>query len=192
MIRVIEFKTQYRAGKDPVDMVLVAPIGADFERTQTWQRVSKITPPSDIDDTAKESMSYKDMVARWSIVGPQYEAWRNGQELPDDGTPLGAWSGVTSDQATFLRSMGVRTVEEVAELGDASIEKLHFPDARRLPGMAKKWLAGEATTQKDAKIADMEEQMAAMKELLEEQMSANAPKKRGRPPKAEAKQDEVA
>lgn len=188
MIRVLEFKTEYRsAGRDPVDWVLLAPVGADFEKTQTWHRVAKVRPPEDVDDTTRDSAHYQDMAAKWSIIGPAYAAWRDGEELPQDGTPLAAWSGVTTEQAKFLKAMGIRTVEDVRDMGDAAVEKLKFPNARKLPALAKMWLEGEAVAQKDAKIAEMEERMAAMQELLEEKMQAEQPKRGpGRPKKTEA------
>lgn len=184
MIRVLEFRTTYRVGKEPYDEVLIAPVGADFEKTQTWHRVKNIRPPESVDSQTAESLSYKDMKAKWTIIGPAYEAWRNGQELPETGTPLEAWSGVTADQARFMRNMGVRTVEDVRDAGDATLEKLKFPNARQLPKLAKSWLEGAAVAEKDAQIAEMEERMKAMQELLEEKMGEAKPKRGpGRPKK---------
>lgn len=191
MIRVIQFRTTFRAGKEPFDEVLIAPAGAEFERTQTWHRVNSMRPPETDDPTVIASLYYKDLAAKWSVVGPAYEAWKNGQEIPEDGTPLAAWSGVTAEQADWLRKMGIRTVEDVRDMGDATAEKLQIPNARKLPALAKKFLEGEVLTQKDAKIAEMEERIAAMTEMLEEQMKAQADDKprRGRPPKAKAEAD---
>lgn len=184
MIRVLEFKTEYRVAKDPVDMVLVAPLGAEFEKTQTWHRVAKITPDPDMPEDKAGSATYQDMIAKWKVIGPAYDAWKNGNALPDDGTPLSAWSGVTAEQAKFMKSVGIRTVEEVRDMGEATVEKLRFPNARKLPALAKSWLEGENVAEKDAKILEMQAKMDAMAEMLEEQMKADKPK-RGRPPKQE-------
>lgn len=185
MIRVLEFRTQYRTGKKPVDWVLLAPIGEDFERTQTWERVHRLKPDPDVDPQVRDSLAYMDMSAKWQIVGPAYEAWKGGQVIPDDGTPLEAWAGVTVDQAKVLKAMGVRTVEDVSRLGDAALEKLQFPNARKLPSLAKQWLEGEAVAAKDAKIAELEEKIAILAEMAE---AKEEPKKRGpgRPRKTEA------
>ena len=187
MIRVMEFKTEYRAAKDPIEWVLIAPLGAEFEKTQTWHRVAKIKPDDDIEPDKAGSATYQDMIAKWAIIGPAYAAWKNGQELPDDGTPLSAWSGVTAEQAKFMRSVGVRTVEEVRDMGEATVEKLRFPNARKLPSLAASWLDGEQVAEKDEKILALEDKVAAMTEMLEESMkNAKADKpKRGRPPKQE-------
>lgn len=187
MLRILEFRTTYRASKDPFDEVLIAPLD-DLEKTGTWHRVSTLIPPDTDDITTTQGQSYKAMVARWSVIGPAYEAWKNGEDLPEEGTPLAAWSGITPEQAKFLKQVGIRTVEEVRGMGDSIIEKLRFPNARKLPGLAKSWLEGAAVSEKDAQIAEMAEKMKAMEELLEEALKAKAEPKRGpgRPKKTEA------
>lgn len=191
MLKVLDFKQDYRIGREPVDMVLVAPAGPDFEKTQTWHRVSKLKPRETDDPAILDSMTHKDMVAKWSVIGPRYEAWKRGHDIPETGTPLAAWAGVTAEQARHLREMGINTVEDVRDMGDAAAEKLRIPNARKLPQMAKRWLEGEAVAEKDAKIAEMEERLAVMAELLEERMKPEEDKpRRGRPPKA--KEDEAA
>lgn len=184
MIRVMEFKTEYRAGKDPVDWVLVAPKGAEFDKTQTWHRVSRIKPDPDANKNVKESASYIDMQAKWSIIGPAYEAWSEGSGIPETGTPLSAWSGLSVEQAKYMVSIGVRTVEDVRDMGESTIEKIRFPNARRLPELAKSWLEGEQVAEKDAKILDMQAKMEAMEEMLAERLNAEPEKKKpGRPKK---------
>lgn len=178
MLNVVEFKTQYRASKDPVDWVLISPLGPDLDKTQTWHRINKIRPPEDVDSNVRESLSYQDMVAKWSVIGPAYEAWKNGHELPETGTPLDAWSGVTRDQAKFMKDMGIKTVEDVRDMPDATMEKLRIPNVRSLPGLAKKYLEGESLASKDAEIEEMKEQIRVMAEMLEESKP-----KRGRPKK---------
>lgn len=186
MIRVIKFETRYRVGKDPVDWVLVAPMGEDFEKTQTWHRVAKIRPSETADPNIRDSESYKDMEAKWTIIGPRYEAWKHGNEIPDEGTPLGAWSGVTAEQAAALRALDIRTVEEVRDLPDGVKQQLRLPNIPALQLMAREFLEGRTAAEKDAELAEMREKMAAMEELLAERMAADAPKKPGRPKKSEA------
>lgn len=180
MLRVVEFKTQYRPGKEPVDMVLLAPAGPAFERQQSWHRVKKLVPPENVDDAERQSQKYQHMEARWSVIGPAYEEWKKGNDLPENGLPLAAWSGVTADQAAFLRKMGIRTVEDVRDMGEQAISALNWPNSRKLPELAKAYLEGEAVAEKDSKISELEEQIAVMREMLEEQKP-----KRGRPRKVE-------
>lgn len=190
MISIIEFKTDYRGGKS-VDMVCVAPKGEGHQKTQTWHIVSKLRPPADVDSTTKESLSYQDMAAKWSVIGPAYDAWKEGSAIPDTGTPLAAWAGVTPEMAKALQSMGIRTVEDVRDMGDGAVSKLPFPNSRKLPKLAADFLSGVDTAAKDAEIETLKEQMAAMTELLEERFAKqedtpDEKPKRGRPKKAEA------
>lgn len=182
MLRVIEFKTEYRIGRNPVDWVLVAPLGEEFMKTQTWHRIKDVKPREDVDHNTKESASYQDMAAKWSVIGPKYDAWKSGEDIPEDGTPLAAWSGVTPEQAQALRGLGIKTVEDVRDAGEEAMKNMRFPNARKLPALAREFLEGADASAKDARIAELEERMAAMADMLEEKLAAEAPK-RGRPKK---------
>lgn len=183
MFRVVKFWTEYRPSKDPIDWVEIAPEGPGYEKTRTSHRVERLRPYA-ASETEKSGLSYKAMEARWSIIGPAYEAWKAGNEIPDHGTPLAAWSGVSVEQAQALKAMGIVTVEAVRDAGDATLAKLHMPNARQLPKLAADFLSGADAAAKDAKIAEMEDRLAAMTELLEEQVK---PKRGpGRPKKEDA------
>ena len=92
---------------------------------------------------------------------------------------MAAWSGVTVDQASLLKTRGIRTVEEVRDMGESTFTKLPFPNARKLPELAAAFLKGESAAAKDKKISDMEEQMAVMEEMLSEAIgSKQQPKKK--------------
>lgn len=181
MIRVIKFWTEYRVGKDPRDWVLLAPMGEEFNRTQTPHIVSQIDPdkwPSN----KRNGASYQDALAKWSVIGPAYEAWKKGTEIPLDGTPLEAWAGVTPEMAAALKALDVRTVEEVRDMGDGVMAKLRTPNARQLPALAKKYLEGQSAAERDAENEELRERIAAMEAMLKEQPKRGP----GRPKKVEA------
>lgn len=187
MISVLEFRTDYSTGK-AVDMVLIAPKGEGHMKTQTWRRVLKLKPPETNDPSVKESASYIDMAAKWSIIGPAYNAWKEGNTLPEDGTPLAVWPGVNQDMARALVSMGLRTVEDVRDMGDGAVSRLPFPNARKLPELAAKFLEGKDKAASDKENAELRERLAAMEELLNERLAEDKPQsedkpKRGRPKK---------
>lgn len=160
---VVEFKTDYLAGK-AVDMVLLAPVGESFERTKTWHRIKDLTPPENPND----SLTHKAMIARWSVIGPKYEAWKSGLEIPEDGTPLEAWSGVSPQQVKHLRGVGIKTVEALADMSKDFIGKMPWPDAKKLPELAAKFLDSKSAVEKDRELAEMRERVAAMEEMLAE------------------------
>ena len=182
---VLGFKTEYR-GDRAIDWVEIAPSGEAFERTRTWLRIKDITPRENADETRNDSMSHKVMVVRWAFIGPKYHAWKAGQDIPEDGTPLAAWAGVSPEQAAHLQHMGIRTVEAVRDMGEGAISRLPFPNAKKLPKLAADWLSSKGEAAKDAELADMRERMA----LMEEMLAAQQPEKRG--PGRPKKQEEVA
>lgn len=182
---VLGFKTEYRNEK-ATDWVEIAPSGEAFERTRTWHRIKDITPPDHIDETRANSIGHKILAARWALIQPKYDAWKKGQEIPVDGTPLAAWAGVSPEQVAHLKHMGIYTVEGVRDMGEGAITRLPFPNARQLPKLAGEFLSSKDAADKDREIADMRERMAIMEEMLAAQM----PEKRG--PGRPRKQEEEA
>lgn len=178
---IIGFETRYPVGRDPEDWVTVAPRGEGFDRVRNNLRVKDIRPDGKL---PRSPDSAEAMQARWAVIGPAYEAWKAGEDMPEEGTPLGAWSAVTPEQAKFLKKMGIATVEAAAEMTEGTVQKLPFPSARRLPEMARAFLASQKDADLARENADMKERMAALEELLEEATAAQ-PKPRGRPRKAE-------
>ncbi len=184
-IAVCGFKTVYKGDKEQ-DWVLVAPVGEAFERTKTWHRVDKIRPPEDWDENRKSSLTYIDMAEKWKVIGPAYDAWKQGQAIPVDGTPLAAWSGVTAEKAEVLKQMGIYTVEQERDMSETAYAKLPFPNARDLPKLAGEFLSGKDKASLAEENARMKERMEAMETMLEE-MSKGTPKRGpGRPKKADS------
>ena len=178
MLRIVKFETRYPPNRDPEDWVLTAPAGEGFDKTQTWHRVKTMVPQENLTDREKDAEHHQAMLARWSIVEPAYEAWRQGNEIPVDGTPLETWSAVSAEQVRALKAMAIRTVEEVRDMGDSAVSALRFPNARKLPDLAAKFLDGRSLAEKDQELAEVKERMAAMEEMLEK---ATQPQK---PPRA--------
>ncbi len=179
---VREFKTEYRADR-AIDYALISPTGEAFDRTATWHRVNSLIPPENVDDTRAESMTHKIMVARWAVIGPKYEAWKRKEAIPEDGTPLAAWSGVSPEQAAHLKAMGISTVEGVRDMSESAFGRLPFPNARQLPKLAGAFLSSRGEAEKDRQLAEMAERMAAMEEMLAEQMTETPKRGPGRPKK---------
>lgn len=128
----------------------------------------------------------------WDCLKPAYEAWKAGQEIPLNGTPLSAWSGVNPQQADILKARDIKTIEDVAEMTDAHMSKIGIPDIRYLRDQAKAWVASKDTRKIEAEMANKDEQIAFLTEQMAEmqaQMAAlageEAPKRRGRPPKVQ-------
>lgn len=171
-IKVIGFETKYQP--DPrnkgkmraIDYVTYAPISA-IMTSQNVERVDlmrpdKVDPSKDLQGKKKAFMEF-----RWSMIEPAYEAWKNGQAIPANGTPLAAWNQLTKEQVKVLSSQGFQSVEEIAEMGDAAARKMNFPGAPLLPKQARTFLETTDRAAAAKRIEDMEAMMAEQKEELE-------------------------
>ncbi len=179
-IRVIGFKTEYALNKEtgkrdiPVEWVEYAPAHAVMT-SRIWDRIKNMMPPESLenDDDGKK-IGF--MRHRWAMIEPAYKAWKDGQELPLNGTPLSAWAGVTAEQAQAFTRIGIRTVEEIAGLTDSLIGKVPLPNVRDLIAQAKAFLeasdrnvVADRMASLEAENENIKEQLAAAMELLEEQ-----------------------
>jgi hypothetical protein len=140
----------------------------------------------------KVARSFKDGAMK-DIIEPAYKSWLKGQEEPTDGTPLSAWPGVNPAQADRLKALHLRTVEDVAGMNDADMNRvgmgaLALRDKARAFVAAKKDTAplAEAMAKKDAEIAELRAQLAEVTDTMDKLAAANNMPRRGRPPKAEA------
>lgn len=193
-MRILEFRRTYLKDK-PLDEVLIAPSGAGGEKAQTWHRVEKLRPRDYPVGSAEASgLAHRAMAARWELIGPAYEAWLKGTELPVDGLPLAAWSGVTPEQAEFLKRFGIVTVEQVRDMTEATYTKLPWPDARQMPRLAKDFLESRGAAELVEKNKAMEDKIAALEEMLQARIATEeaAKPKRGRPPKAQTSEEAAA
>jgi hypothetical protein len=193
-IRILDFKTEYRTGKPPRDWVIFTSadgIKGDGNYSHTTSEPVECLRPKD----GVDGMRGDHIRAVWAIIEPAYKAWKDGAEAPEVGTALGAWPGVTPEQAKALRSIGIRSVEEMASVSESVMARSPVPNMRDLKAQAQLWLDGRDGAEQAAKITELQAQLEAMKELLveaaaERQDTEEAKPRRGRPPKV--KQDEAA
>lgn len=201
--RVLKFWTDYKTkgGKVvPIDMVELCAVG-QADRS-TWRTPVSVftTKLRQVADPVNDQAAVQ-MHEIWSVVQPQYEAWKQGHEIPESGTPIGAWPGVSPEQAQVLRNAGFKSVEELANANDSAINRIQLPGARTLAENAKRFIAAQdkATVvnelaEKDAKIASLNEQLEELRQIVLAKMNSDdddQPKRRGRPPKVEAEQPPV-
>lgn len=70
----------------------------------------------------------------------QYEAFKAGQELPLNGTPIKGWGVISPAQQETLVAMHVLTVEDLAAMNDEGIRRVGM-GGLDLKSKAKAWLA---------------------------------------------------
>lgn len=196
---IIRFWSEARPGKDPVDMVEIASptaLSPQGVRTHSTNHRVKDLKPDPQHREANEGVLAL-IQARWDIVGPAYEAWKAGQDMPLTGTPLAAWSTISGQQAEALRMAGFRSIEQVAEAHESQLMAIRLPNAAVLRDAARQWLGSQDASAREQRIADLEAKLEAMAAMMAERESAAAAvaeekdkPRRGRPPKAQ--QDEPA
>lgn len=167
----------------PVDWVTYAPAHA-VQSTQITERVDKMLPPEGGVRGDDEGKKIAYLRFRWGMIERAYEAWKQGIEIPLDGTPLGVWPGINEAQVNAFRAVGVKTVEGIRDMPDVLIGKVALPGVREIVKQAGHFLeAREASvsaakaTEQENRIKGLEEQLAAAMELLEQQAKRKKPAK---------------
>jgi hypothetical protein len=182
-ILITGFAQKYTKGPEgaliPVEWVTWVPLHSPQSMSNT-ERVDRLNPDNikgreGADDSELMGMKQQHMAAIWSEIEPAYLAWKEGREIPLNGTPLAAWPGITPEQAEIFRLAGVRSVEQVRDMSDTVRSKVRLPQVRELQDLARIFLensgaaaAAEREAAKDRTIAEMQERMEAMEALLEQ------------------------
>lgn len=110
----------------------------------------------------------------WTALKPYYENWKQGKAAPVDGTPLAAWPGATPQLVKALESFHIRSVEDLANLTDATLAKVPVPGIRAFRAQAKAFVDAQKTTAvvardlaaKDKKIEELSSQIDELEELV--------------------------
>lgn len=180
-IVVLKFETTYEKNhatgkKDrPVDWVTYAPAHAAMY-TQIKERVDWMRPDSGRLKNDDEGKRIDFLRFRWEQIEKAYKAWKDGHEIPVDGTPLAAWSGLNAAQADVFRAIGYKSVEQIASMPDSVIPRVQLPGVRDIIAQAQAFLASadkaataNRLTELEANNTALAEQLAAAMALLEQQ-----------------------
>lgn len=174
------FETVYRPNpKNPQeliaeDWVTWVKLG-DQMGSRTREKIARLMPKPERERPA---------ALEWGLIERFYEAWKKQEELPVDGTPLASWPGCDPKLAEELKRRNVLTVEQFADLPDHYTGGIPMPDIRVRKKAAADFL--EAKRGKDAAKEAMADELAKLRAELEALKGGDdAPKRRGRPPKAE-------
>lgn len=98
-----------------------------------------------------------------------YEAWKSGQTLPEEGTPIKSWPVATPAQIKDMLAVGIRTVEAMAALPDNELSVLGI-GALGLKQKAIAWLQTSKDTGKAVQeLVALRQQLADMSRTLQEQ-----------------------
>lgn len=146
----------------PIDMIAYGPLGGG-DKTIVPATVSSLLDRLQDIGSAGNNIAVQMAHARADFIRPRYEAWKKGQEVPLNGTPLAAWNGVTLEEATILRTAGFKTVEDVAGMTEGHITSIKLPSLRQKKKQAEHFIASADQTRVAAQLAEKDEQVAALK-----------------------------
>lgn len=98
-----------------------------------------------------------------------YEAWKKGEELPPEGTPIKTWPVASPAQIKDILAVGIRTVEDLAKLPDSELSSLGI-GAMSLKQKAAAWLDSAAKTGKAAEqLSTLQRQISDLSQLAQAQ-----------------------
>lgn len=143
----------------------IEKIGSFFEKMKAEQRMGRIAPH---------------WLTQWE---QDYARYKQGQEIPLDGTPIRGWKLLRSSQQEELIRMNILTVEQLSNLTDEGLRNIGMGGIE-MKRRAKAWL--EQNTDKEAgaiRLAALEKekdslqaQVAALMTKLEALEAAGAKK----------------
>lgn len=149
------------------DMIHYSPKGdAKSLIIREVRRMSQVLPLEQCGD----NIAFLRANRLWSVIEPNYAHWKENNALPETGTPLAAWAGVTQAQAQVLKNAGLRSVEDIAEASDIILSKTGIANVHVLREQAKKFLSSEDATKASAKLTAVEEENKSLKSDMDEMM----------------------
>jgi hypothetical protein len=106
-----------------------------------------------------------------------FEAWKNGEELPPEGTPIKAWPALSPSAVKQIIAAGFRTVEQLASANDVECSSIGL-QAVEFRNRARQYVEAAAGPGKMAeKLRELEAKTEAQAALIAELQAANAASK---------------
>lgn len=179
-------KTERKMAVQQVDWVTYSPTSSALTMRNT-ERVKQLDPEElakrndasgRMDETGQRAAFFN---ARWSQIKPAYEAWKRGEELAVDGTPLQSWPALRPEHIAAFTPYGVRTVEQVANMQSAIRERIKLPNVDSYIKMAREFIANldraasaERAADQQAQIDDLQDKLDRAMALLEKMSGEDA------------------
>lgn len=113
----------------------------------------------------------------------QYAAFKAGEDMAMEGTPVEQWTRIGMEQAATLKHLGIYSVEQLAECGDGVLSAIGM-GARELREAARGYLAQAKDSAQAARFAAENERLrgeiADLRALIEEYSGGEAKKPSGK------------
>lgn len=122
-----------------------------------------------IQDKHKQALSGLFPLEWVTLFRAQFEAFKQGHELPREGTPIKTWAMCSREAATRLIAGGITTVEDLAEFPDSNLNVIGM-DGRYLRDMARGWINEAKDKGANAKaLADANVKIGTLEETVKRQ-----------------------
>lgn len=138
---------------------------------------AKITPPGTRDEhfelipqwwgKMEREVDAGRIMAQWLMTWQSnYERWKKGQEVPENGTPIRGWQMLSGAQQNTLCDMNVTTVEALADLTAEGVARIGM-GGLELKRRAENWLLERDCVESGAvKMSAIQRENEIMKETI--------------------------
>jgi len=184
-ITILEFRQEINSKGEAEDWIKYGPTD-DIRNTQTECPVRYLMPPKEFNRDPK-GIKRMHMTSIWGTVQPAYEAWKQGEEMPEYGTPIGAWAALNKAQVSILKQSNIRSVEEIRDMPESVASKIRLPGVRDLIKRAATYLDGADRATLAKEKVDSENRIQALEERLEAAMAIIEQQKAAKPEPKKAK-----
>lgn len=163
--RDASLKAGHYVAKD-VNYAVITPIGSKdrtFKEVDVWF------------EQLEKAVKCSRFPAEW-LRGYQaeYKAWKEGREIPVDGTPIKVWPPISKAQAENCLILKIRTVEDLAAANEETISRLGM-GGRALKQRAIEWLESSSQVGKQSEmIAALKAETRDLKAAVERLEKAKA------------------
>lgn len=128
-------------------------------KTTMRRRIDRLKLPAKVNGKLVASIE-------WVACEKAYNAWKSGQEEPIEGTPLSVWPGVKPWDTDKLKTLGIRTVEQVAGMNDADCDRFGM-GSRAIVAKARQFVANKPSAEATARVVTLEQDNETLKKQLE-------------------------
>lgn len=106
----------------------------------------------------------EDWLREWQM---NYERWKAGQEIPEDGTPIKGWTLAPGSVQKMLIDLGIRTVEALASANDEALSRIGI-GAVQFKRRAEAWVKDHAEKEGPAiEIASLQQKNDELQATVE-------------------------
>jgi hypothetical protein len=162
--RAVEDRTesikQGRYVAKDIDHVLITPHGSK-------DRIERVVSEwfEHLDGEARSGRFSADWLRQYRQA---YAAWKEGKQLPLNGTPIINWPLLSPSQVQLMQSLHILTVEVLAEANEETIRRLGM-GGRTLVQKAREFLAQTATGKSTEEVVALQAKVEGLEGIVERQ-----------------------